>query len=187
MMEQRRKLRAEVEGQKQAIMAKFEEMKKQGSGNMTPKDLTALIGAPGEGQVGAFTVEQTVGTASAQPAGAWKAKSSVSKAKPAPAATQKDTRSAEIMGKEKIGLLRKKQNEELLQILEEEQRLEEGRERQLAAAASDIERSRLDKIFGLERAKSSQRIVGISEYSPLRAHNSALKALAARYQVTLDL
>ena len=165
MMEQRRKLRAEVEDQKQAIMSKFEEMKKQGSGKMSPQDLTALMGASGtggEGQVGAFTVEQTVGTASAQPAGAWKAKGSA--AKPTNAVlTQKEAKSAEIMGKEKIGLLRKKQNEELLQILDEEQKREAERELQLAGAASETEKHRLDNIFGLERAKSSQRIVGISE------------------------
>lgn len=165
MMEQRRKLRAEVEGQKQAIMAKFEEMKKQGSGRMSPQDLTTLMGASGtagDGKVGAFIVEQTVGTASGQPAGGWKAKSSA--AKPTNGGSvQKETKSTEILGKEKIGLLRKKQNEELLQVLDEEQKREAEREQLLAGAASDIEKNRLDKIFGLERAQSSQRIVGISE------------------------
>ena len=161
-MEQRRKLRTEVENQKLTIMAKFEQMKKQGSGKMSPQDISALIGTGGEGQVGAFTVEQTVGTASAQPTGPWKGKSTTKPSKPS-AVSAKDAKAAEMMGKEKIGLLRKQQNEELLQILEDEQQREAGREQQLAAAASDIERNRLDKIFGLERAKSSQRIVSISE------------------------
>lgn len=162
-MEQRRKLRAQVESQKQSIMAKFTQMQKQGSGKISPQDLGNLMNVSNT-QAGAFTVEQTTATASAQPAGPWKAKTNA--AKPGGkqgSALQKDAAAAEMLGKEKIGMLRKKQNEELLQILDDEQKLEAEREKQLAAATSDKERHRLENIFGLERAKSSQRIVGISE------------------------
>ena len=112
---------------------------------------------------GAFNVEKTEGTASGQP-GQWKAKPSPPK--PAPAKkpdTSKDAKAAESVGKDKIAMLRKKQNEELLKVLEEEQKREEQREKQLAGVTVDTERNRLEKLFGMERARSSQRIVSLSE------------------------
>ena len=47
-------------------------------------------------------------------------------------------------------------------ILEEEQRNEAERENQLRQITDENERKRLEKIFGIERAKASERIVNTS-------------------------
>jgi hypothetical protein len=51
---------------------------------------------------------------------------------------------------------------ELLGILEEEQRAEGWREAKLKEVTDPNERNRLEKIFGIERAKASERIVNTS-------------------------
>lgn len=165
-MEQRRKLRAQVESQKKAIMEKFEQVKKQGSGNVSTHELANMLSvssdkAP-EAPSGVFTVEKTDGTMSAQPA-QWKASPAKPTKKTEPKPSEKDAKAAESIGRDKIAMLRKKQNEELLKVLEEEQKREENREKQLSTVTNDAERSRLEKIFGMERARSSQRIVSLSE------------------------
>ena len=59
--------------------------------------------------------------------------------------------------------MRKQFNDELLRILEEEQSNENRREEQLQNAKSQNEANDLEKKFGLERAKASQRILDVSE------------------------
>lgn len=59
--------------------------------------------------------------------------------------------------------MRKKFNDELLRILEEEQANENRREEQLQNAKSQTEANDLEKKFGLERARASQRILDVSE------------------------
>ena len=61
-----------------------------------------------------------------------------------------------------IDELRARNNAELLSILEEEQRNETGRESKLREVNDDNERKRLEKIFGIERARASERIVNAS-------------------------
>jgi len=61
-----------------------------------------------------------------------------------------------------IEQLRQKNNQELLNILEEEQRSEAERESKLREISDENERKRLEKIFGIERAKASERIVNAS-------------------------
>ena len=47
-------------------------------------------------------------------------------------------------------------------ILEDEQRNEADRENKLKQVADEEERKRLEKIFGIERARASERIVSAS-------------------------
>lgn len=58
--------------------------------------------------------------------------------------------------------MRQRHNAELLAILEEEQRAEADREAKLRQVSDESERKRLEKIFGIERAKASERIVSAS-------------------------
>jgi hypothetical protein len=51
---------------------------------------------------------------------------------------------------------------ELMSILEAETSAETQREQTLATV-DDIERKRLEKIYGVERARASERIISISE------------------------
>jgi hypothetical protein len=54
----------------------------------------------------------------------------------------------------------------MLDLLETEQKKEMEREEQLAEA-DDEEKKRLEKVFGVERAKASNRIIKMSEYVSL--------------------
>lgn len=169
-MEQRRKLRAQVEAQKKTIMEKFEQVKKQGSGNLSTQDLSALL------NVSASPIPATASpvklpaatpsppkpsTQSAKPS-AKSSSISPTRQRPSPAKPSLDAKSAEQIGREKLTELRKRQNEELLNVLDEEQKKEEEREQRLAAA-SEPDKAKLEKGFGLERAKASKRVVGLSE------------------------
>ncbi|ETV95161.1 hypothetical protein, variant [Aphanomyces invadans] len=58
---------------------------------------------------------------------------------------------------------RRRQNQELLRVLEEEQAAEEQREVIMQQARDSSERSRLEKIFGLERSQASERIMRLTE------------------------
>lgn len=49
-----------------------------------------------------------------------------------------------------------------MSVLEQEQRNEGERENKLREVNNDEERKRLEKIFGIERAKASERIVNAS-------------------------
>lgn len=64
---------------------------------------------------------------------------------------------------ESLEALRRQQNEHLLQVLEEEQSKEEQRETELAKVENPVERRRLEKIFGIERARASEKIMHITE------------------------
>lgn len=55
--------------------------------------------------------------------------------------------------------LRQRYNQELLTLLEEEQRLEEARESKLQSITDQAELQRLEKIMGIERAQASERII----------------------------
>ena len=63
--------------------------------------------------------------------------------------------------------MRQKQTMHLLKVLEEEQQSEDKREKTLRAVKDPVERRRLDKIFAVERAKASERIVRITEDNEL--------------------
>lgn len=54
-------------------------------------------------------------------------------------------------------------NMELMQVLEQETAAESIREQQLRQTVDEIERRRLEKIFGMERAKASERIISTSD------------------------
>jgi hypothetical protein len=62
-----------------------------------------------------------------------------------------------------LDMLRRKQNEKLLMVLEEEQKAEEEREKKMREVRETGERQRLDKIFGVERARASDRIMKLTE------------------------
>ena len=63
--------------------------------------------------------------------------------------------------------MRQKQTMHLLQVLEEEQQSEDKREKTLRSVKDPVERRRLDKVFAVERAKASERIVLITEDNEL--------------------
>ena len=67
-------------------------------------------------------------------------------------------------------------NVELMQVLEEETTAESLRENLLKQAASEAERRRLEKQFGIERAKASERIISVSDKHDaiLRKHMGSL-------------
>jgi len=58
--------------------------------------------------------------------------------------------------------MRQENNKQLLGILEEEQQKEAEREAKLRDITEEGERKRLEKIFGIERARASERIVNTS-------------------------
>lgn len=58
--------------------------------------------------------------------------------------------------------LRRRQNEDLLLVLEQEQRNETDREIELAKVTDPSERRKLEQIFGVERARASERIMQIT-------------------------
>ena len=64
---------------------------------------------------------------------------------------------------QQIEMLRRKQNQHLLQVLEEEQIAEEQREAMMKQVKDISERRRLEKIFGVERGRASERIMRITE------------------------
>ncbi len=65
--------------------------------------------------------------------------------------------------KKKLDEIRNAHNQELLKILEEEQSNEAGREAKLKEITDINEKQRLEKIFGIERARASERIVKTSQ------------------------
>ena len=65
--------------------------------------------------------------------------------------------------KEKVENLRMQQNHEMLLILEEEQANEANREVMMTKIMDAKEKKRLEKIFGMERAKAQTRIQELSE------------------------
>ena len=65
--------------------------------------------------------------------------------------------------KEKVETLRMQQNHEMLLILEEEQANEANRETMMTKIMDAKEKKRLEKIFGMERAKAQTRIQELSE------------------------
>lgn len=71
-------------------------------------------------------------------------------------------RASRMDAQKQVELMRQKHNAELLAILEEEQRAEAERENKLKSVSEENERKRLEKIFGIERAKASERIVNAS-------------------------
>ena len=68
-----------------------------------------------------------------------------------------------------------------LQVLKEEQQLEEQREQTLKRVRNRHERQRLEKSFGLERAKASERIMRITEENEM-----ALAAKMAELRLLRD-
>lgn len=54
-------------------------------------------------------------------------------------------------------------NMELMKVLEEETNAEAGREQALKHATDEAEKRRLEKIYGVERARASERIVHTSD------------------------
>lgn len=50
-----------------------------------------------------------------------------------------------------------------MQVLEQETAAEQIRERQLRECGDETERKRLEKIFGIERAKASEHIIATSD------------------------
>jgi hypothetical protein len=84
---------------------------------------------------------------------------SAPKTRAAPKDSHKDRNAANY---NPVDAIRKKQNEELLMVLDQEQRREEEREMQLEAVTDPAERRRLEKIFGMERASANQRILELT-------------------------
>lgn len=70
---------------------------------------------------------------------------------------------ADAILRAEIDTLRRKHNEELLQVLEEEHHAEEQREHLVHQARDAAERARMETIFGKERAQASERIMKITQ------------------------
>ena len=60
--------------------------------------------------------------------------------------------------------LREKLSKELLEVLEFEQKQEDERDKKLTEQKTDEDKQKLEKIFGIERARASNRIVNMSTY-----------------------
>jgi hypothetical protein len=60
-----------------------------------------------------------------------------------------------LKAKKDMELLRKKFNDELLMVLEEEQNLENDRERKIQQISNPQEAALMEQQFGIERAKAS--------------------------------
>ena len=75
--------------------------------------------------------------------------------------------------------LRRQQNEDLLLVLEQEQRNETDREIELAKVTDPSERRRLEQLFGVERARASERIMQITaeHEAVLASHMRELRLL----------
>jgi len=63
----------------------------------------------------------------------------------------------------KLDDYRKKLNKQLLNLLTEEKKKDEEREKIFSQATNDNEKKRLNKIFSIERAQSSQKIAKFNE------------------------
>jgi hypothetical protein len=61
--------------------------------------------------------------------------------------------------------LREKLSKELLEVLEFEQKQEDERDKKLSEQKTDDEKQKLEKLFGIERARASNRIVNMSKYT----------------------
>lgn len=71
----------------------------------------------------------------------------------------------------RVEMMRQQNNNELLAILEEEQKEEAQREMKLREVTDENERKRLEKIFGIERARASERIVNTSTQHEIDLQN----------------
>jgi len=107
-------------------------------------------------------VQKQVKSGRPQTAGAkaGKLRSTVAKSKSKSTNTQKNDFGRKAAA---LDVLRRKQNEKLLMVLEEEQKAEEEREKKMREVREAGERQRLDKIFGVERARASDRIMKLTE------------------------
>jgi hypothetical protein len=169
IIEQRKKLRLDVETQKKQLIQKFERIKRQKGGLANTEELSALM--------------KTVKTPETQ------AGSKKTLAKPKPQIFSPETNAYNTLNPEtkvftaklhsKLNRLpgqeagrtersrledaKKLQFKEMSALLAEEQDRELQRERQLAAETDATQRDLLEKQFGLERALSSQRIIRLSE------------------------
>lgn len=68
-----------------------------------------------------------------------------------------------VQAKRKVDELRLRYNKELMDILEQEQERENEREQQIQTLSNPQEAEALEKEFGIERARASQRIIEASE------------------------
>lgn len=75
--------------------------------------------------------------------------------------------------------LRRRQNEDLLLVLEREQSNETEREIELTKVTDPAERRKLEQLFGVERARASERIMQITaeHEAVLASHMKELKLL----------
>jgi len=83
------------------------------------------------------------------------ADSSLSQTKPGASELREKRAEAQKVKIEKIKSI---QNREMLQVLEEEQKLEASRDLRLRETTADEERERLERDFGKERSKAQKRI-----------------------------
>jgi len=74
------------------------------------------------------------------------------------------------------------QNAELLELLNTEQKIEEEREKMLDNIRDDEEKKRLERIFGIERAKASARIIKLSEQ-----HEKALIGIQRKKMIAVKI
>jgi hypothetical protein len=66
------------------------------------------------------------------------------------------------MTEDKLTILRKRQNEKLLDVLKQEQRAERNRERQIARLEKVSDRTALERIYNVDRQKASKRIMRVT-------------------------
>lgn len=68
----------------------------------------------------------------------------------------------------KIEKIKAIQNKEMLQVLEEEQKMENARDQRLKSCQDDAEREMLEREFGKDRSKAQKRIKGM-----MKSHKEA--------------
>lgn len=75
-------------------------------------------------------------------------------------------------GWEMIEEIKRRQNHELLALLEDEQAKEDQREQMKSGLDDPVEIERLERIFGIERAKANEKIMEI-----VRGHETELQSM----------
>ena len=171
LLEQRQKLRTKVQQQKQKIMATYAMMKKNKSRSTISNESSIMSTSM---QNKSITFRNTT-SKSARSADI----SLRNTANESPTATDKRSKSPgnttfltdmtikekppkkslKRKNKEKLEEFKRKQDEEIIGILEEEQKLEKEREEKLEACPDEEARKEMEEQFGIERAKASKRIV----------------------------
>lgn len=170
ILEQRKKLRGEVEAEKKQIIEKFERLKKQKGGISNSEELSTLLKTV---KTQSSETHQSSSKLLVQP------KAQLKSPEPIPQSAEVKSITPQVQkhrlpkpqapegGVKPVRSLldeaKKKQYQEMAVLLAQEQAQEQRRDEQLSTETDPVQRDHLEKQFGLERALASQRIMRLSE------------------------